>query len=86
MIQEGMLWYDDSPTRSVSEKVERAAARYEKKYGHKPDVCYVHPEHLKEGEVSVVEGVKVLPSKSVLRYHFWLGVEAESGKKRKVAF
>ena len=81
MIQEGLLWFDDSPNRAVTDKIERAVQRYQQKYGHHPDVCYVHPVHLKEGEVSLAEGVKVLPAKSVLPHHFWLGIE-ESANKR----
>ena len=80
MIQEGLLWFDDSPSRAVTEKIERAVQRYQQKYGHHPDVCYVHPAHLKEGEVSVAEGVKVLPAKSVLPHHFWLGTQSQPGK------
>jgi hypothetical protein len=80
MIQEGLLWFDDSPSRAVTEKIERAVQRYQQKYGHHPDVCYVHPAHLKEGEVSVAEGIKVLPAKSVLPHHFWLGTQPKPGE------
>jgi hypothetical protein len=75
MIQEGLLWFDDSPTRPVGDKIERAVQRYQQKYGHAPDVCYVHPAQLKEGEPSLAEDVKVLPAKSVLPHHFWLGTQ-----------
>lgn len=75
MIQEGLLWFNDNPTRAISDKVERAVQRYQQKYGHNPDVCYVHPAHLKEGELSLADGVKVLPAKSVLPHHFWLGMQ-----------
>ena len=85
MIQEGLLWFDDNPTRPVSDKIERAVQRYQQKYGHTPDVCYVHESEiraqLKEGELSLAEGVKVLPAKSVLPHHFWLGM-AEATNKR----
>lgn len=86
MIQEGLLWFDDSPSRAVTEKIERAMQRYQQKYGHQPDVCYIHPAHLKEGEASAADalsatGVKVLPAKSVLPHHFWLGVEGSTDKR-----
>ena len=85
MIQEGLLWFDDSPSRAVTEKIERAVQRYQQKYGHHPDVCYVHPAHLKEGEVGAADalsttGIKVLPAKSVLPHHFWLGVQSKIGE------
>jgi len=81
MIQEGLLWFDDNPTRAISDKVERAVQRYQQKFGHNPDVCYVHPAHLKEGELSLADGVKVLPAKSVLPHHFWLGVVENADKR-----
>lgn len=84
MIQEGLLWFDDDPKRSVSDKVARAVRRYEQKYGHSPDVCYVHPGQMRERELSVVT-VKVLPAPTVLIHHFWLGTETGSKKKRTVA-
>ena len=91
MIQEGLLWFDDSPTRATADKIGNAVARYRQKYGHNPDVCYVHPAHLApEGhpgdneQVSLADGVKVLPAKSVLPNHFWLGV-IESAHKRPAA-
>ncbi len=77
MIQEGLLWYDDDPGRATSDKVARAVQRYEQKFGHSPDVCYVHPAQLKERELNVGT-VKVLPAQVVLPHHFWLGVTAEA--------
>jgi len=82
MVQEGLLWFDDSPTRPVSDKIERAVQRYQQKYGHNPDVCYVHPAQLKEGDLSLAEDVKVLPAKSVLPHHFWLGIQSQPGEVR----
>ena len=78
MIQEGLLWFDDDPVRATSDKIARAVQRYQQKYGHRPDVCYVHPAHLKEGDVQPSDGIKVLPAKSVLPYHFWLGTQPEA--------
>ncbi len=75
MIQEGLLWFDDSPTRSMVDKVGNAVQRYQQKYGHAPDVCYVHPGLMPEHEVSIGP-VKVLPAPTVLLHHFWLGTTA----------
>jgi len=82
MIQEGLLWFDDNPTRPVRDKIERAVQRYQQKYGHNPDVCYVHPAQLKEGDLSLAEDVKVLPAKSVLPHHFWLGIQSSHDASR----
>jgi hypothetical protein len=81
MIQEGLLWFDDDPGRAVTDKVSRAVQRYQQKYGHNPDVCYVHPGQVPERELSVGP-VKVLPAQTVLPHHFWLGVTLD-GKKGK---
>lgn len=89
MIQDGLLWYDDDPERALADKVKRAVERYQQKYGHAPDVCYMLdvPElraQLGEGGAMLVGDVKVLPSKSVMRYHFWLGVEPKKNKTTQV--
>ena len=81
MIQEGLLWFDDDPARATGDKIARAAQRYQQKYGHRPDVCYVHPAHLKEGDLGLLEEIKVLPAKSVLPYHFWLGVLEQKDRR-----
>lgn len=80
MIIEGLLWFDDHPDRPVADKIERAAQRYQQKYGHAPDVCYVHPG---EGEADPGGSVKVLHAKSILPHHFWLGVETKRKDKKK---
>lgn len=82
MIQEGLLWFDDDPARSIADKVSRAVQRYQQKYGHNPDVCYVHPGQMPEHELSVGP-VKVLTAPTVLLHHFWLCVTLD-GKKGKV--
>jgi hypothetical protein len=73
MIMKGLLWFDDDLTRTVADKVARAVARYLQKYGHNPDVCYVHLQAMRERELTV-GAVKVMPAQMVLPNHFWLGV------------
>jgi hypothetical protein len=84
MIQDALLWYDDDPRRELADKVKRAVERYMQKYGHAPDVCYVLDEPeirklLDGGCAKFAEDVRVLPAKSVLRWHFWLGVQEAGG-------
>ena len=76
MLQEGLLWFDDDPVRAVTDKVARAVHRYQQKYGHTPDVCYVNPAALKERELALGP-VRILPAQMVLPNHFWLGVQAQ---------
>lgn len=76
-MKEGLLWYDDSG-RELADKIGQAARRYRKKFGTSPDACYVHPSVLKDnGKSKAVDGIRVAPSPSVLRHHFWLGQEEE---------
>ena len=69
----GMLWFDDNPGRSLSEKIQHAADYYRDKYGRLPAVCQVNPA---EGPTpDRVGGISVQKSGIVLRGHLWLGVE-----------
>jgi len=73
MLSTGMLWFDDSAKRTLTQKVERAAAYYYAKYGAQPNICYVS-----KGAKSLPPGgptsVRVLPLQGVLPNHFWIGV------------
>ena len=77
MIQEGLLWFDDSQKRSLADKVTQAAQRYQQKYGRAPNVCYVHPQQPGMAEGLTVAGVRVLPFKGILPNNFWLGILPE---------
>lgn len=73
----GMLWYDDAKRVELEEKVGRAMAYYQDKYGQVPNVCYVHPSLLAPDGAArlLASGVLVKPSKTVITDHFWMGVE-----------
>jgi|YNPNPStandDraft_1061719.scaffolds.fasta_scaffold02851_4 hypothetical protein len=75
----GMLWFDNDPRREMKEKVLRAAAHYEQKYGVRPDVCFVHPNMLGgDGQGTLMAGsVEVRPGRAILPDHFWLGVAGD---------
>ena len=71
----GLLWYDEDP---IAQAVAKAAARYEKKMGQAPNVCYVNPATLPDGETQVGGGDGAQPSEARLRpCHYWIGIEAE---------
>lgn len=72
----GMLWFDDS-SNSLADKVARALAHYENKYGRKATLCLVHPETLNGGE-EIVGGVEMRSARSVMPHHYWIGVEEEA--------
>jgi hypothetical protein len=35
----GLLWFDDDPQRSLTER-SRAAAHYQQRFGRRPTLCY----------------------------------------------
>lgn len=69
----GLLWHD-SGTEDLAWKLTRAAKRYHDRFGDKPNVCYVNPSLLPDGDRKV-NGILVRSSPRVLRHHFWLGRE-----------
>ena len=73
MMREGLLWHD-SGSEDLAWKLARAAQRYRDRFGDKPNVCYVHPTLLPDGDRKV-DGILVRSSSRVLRHHFWLGHE-----------
>lgn len=83
-----LLLYDDSPTRSDLEKVERAAARYEQKFGQPPTVCFVHPAtpglaHLQTAALKLGINVYTVKGRVPAPYHFRIGING-NGKKGPV--
>ncbi len=78
----GMMWLDDSKQRSMEEKVARAAAYYQEKYGRNPELCFVSVDEVDE-EGKVIENIEVRPLRTILRNHFWLGMKP--GKSTNLA-
>jgi len=71
----GMLWFDNDPKADLSNKIQRAAEYYQKKYGQNPDLCFVHPSML--GESILKAGrIEVRANRSILPHHFWIGVHS----------
>jgi hypothetical protein len=89
-MKTGLLWYDNDPVRELVEKVERAAAHYERKFGRPPTLCLVHPSLVDGGEkgaeskVPAAAGdVEIRAGRAVLPNHFWLGVAEEGAGARR---
>jgi hypothetical protein len=76
-VNQGLLWFDNSPARDLAAKVQLAAAHHLRKYGAEANACFVHPSAL-EAECAV-DGVRVRPLPSVLRGHLWIGREEKDG-------
>jgi hypothetical protein len=84
-FKSGLLWLDDDPRKNLEEKVLRAAAHYENKYGRAPDLCYVHPSAFDDngnGKPKKAGTVEIRAGRSVLPHHFWLGVTEERVSKK----
>ena len=75
-MKTGMLWFDNNQERGLEEKLQRAVAHYQRKYGSTPTVCYVHPSML-VGKKQHMGRLKLLGSNTVLPHHFWLGTEQQ---------
>lgn len=80
----GMLWFDNDPSTSFPQKIERASSYYHRKYGKDPDICFVHPSMLgaregmerKKTGGDEVGGLVVEESERVLPHHFWIGISS----------
>lgn len=70
----GLLWFDNDQKCALTGKVERAASRYQAKFGRRPNVCYVHQGSL-EREMEW-QGVRIVGAANVLPDHYWVGVSA----------
>lgn len=85
----GLLWYDDTASRSLADKVARAAAQYELKFGQTPTVCFVNPAMLngngKLKDELRAGAVRIETLRSVLPHHFLVGVEETRRGKRRMA-
>jgi hypothetical protein len=75
----GLLWFDNDTGTVLSDRVDRAAAHYARKYGRKPSLCFVHPTMLPNGDGKLMAGpVEVRSAPWVMPNHFFIG---ENGRK-----
>jgi hypothetical protein len=72
-MKTGMLWFDNDPQLDLPNKITRAAAYYQKKYGQKPNLCFVHPSML--SDKSLQEGFEIRPTKMIMPNHIWIGID-----------
>jgi len=75
MIRIGLLWFDGDPRRSFDSKIEPAVERYRTKFGHEPNVCYVHPSCLPTDTQSALQ---LRTARDILPNHFMLGCVSAS--------
>ena len=61
-------WFDDTPKKSISEKIEEAVERYTAKFGETPNVCLVNTTNM-----VTYDGLEVKAADYVRPNHFWVG-------------
>jgi len=93
----GMLWFDNDPKCELPGKIERAATYYQKKYGRRPDLCFVHPCMIntnaspvgdngeKPEPVLIAGNVEVRANRSVLPNHLWIGINNGNNQPNRLA-
>ena len=72
----GMLWFDNDPKSDLSSKVLKAVNYYRNKYGEEPNLCFVHPSMVPEGE-DKADGIEICSNNTILPHHFWIGVQQQ---------
>ena len=70
-MKSGLLWYDNS-TQDMTAKILQAAARYQQKFGVKPDTCFVNPKDAPH--TASVQGIHIKSKHTIMPNHIWLGV------------
>lgn len=80
MLRIGMLWYGDKK-KTLAENVAVACAFYREKYGDSPDVAYVNPQDVDASTPLV----RIVPNKTILRQHVWVGVTDNDEPLKKVS-
>lgn len=65
-----LMWYDDSPKRTIHQKISDAQDAFIRRFGQAPTVAMVNPLDLNE---SVSGNVLVRPT--IGRYTVWVGIE-----------
>jgi len=71
----GLMLFDNDPTTSLSQKIAKAMAYYQKKYGRTPELCLVNPSMVTGAQLPEIEGVTIRPYRPVLPGHIWIGYE-----------
>ena len=80
LVKVGWLWFDDDSKSSLEDKVARAAARYQVRFGRSPRLCYVHRGTV--GEHGLTCGrLQLRGAGNVLPHHFLFVVDGDPGER-----
>lgn len=72
----GLLWYDNDPKLTLSQRLSRAAEYCENKYNIIVDHCELNP--VMETKEQLPSGITVLYKQYILPNYFWVGKEKEN--------
>jgi len=75
-----MVWFDNDSKKSTREKVQAGAAHFARKFGLAPKVCRANPADFGGLTEPGPDEVRLILDLRVLRHHFWLGMDEESGR------
>jgi len=71
----GLMLFDNDPTTTLLQKITKAMAYYQKKYGRAPELCLVNPSMLDGKPLPDIEGMTIKSYRPVLPGHIWIGYE-----------
>lgn len=80
-MKEGLLWFDNDPQRQMADKINRAATRYQTRFGRRPTTCYISSADF-DGQNDEIGGIRLKPVLDVRRHHFWIGEEQDALKAK----
>ena len=72
-MRTGMLWFDNDPKTDLAAKIASAVAYYQKKYGAKPNLCFVHPTMWNGAQEP--NGIEVKTDREIRPNHLWIGTQ-----------
>jgi hypothetical protein len=70
-----LLWWDDTPDKTLAQKVREAAERYKQKHDIAPNCCLVNSSALDSKGIIEVDGMSVTAAPFLLPHHFQVWYE-----------
>ena len=80
LVKVGWLWFDDDAKSSLEDKVTRAAARYQVRFGRSPRLCYVHRGTVDEHGLTCGR-LQLRSAGNVLPHHFLFVVDGDPNER-----
>ncbi len=68
----GLLWFDNDPKADLNLKISRATEYYFRRYGLRPDMCFVHPSMIENDSADSIK-IEILVNRFLLPDHIWIG-------------